>query len=201
MNQPSGQKNNLKFKVIFLGDAGVGKTSIIKNRLEEPFNYKMAPTVGSNFEITEVEINGQTVGLRIWDTAGQEQYQSLMPVYLRGSQVAVIVASIVDHLSIASVEKWVELLNKTEPCKFIIAINKIDLQTNLSIVDEIREDLSDKYQDVVLVSAKTGSGIKNLFYMIAKIALGTCETDTEIETKKGVDIENTDNKQTANLCC
>ncbi|KAH0793465.1 small GTP-binding protein [Histomonas meleagridis] len=160
----------------------------------------MAPTVGSNFEITDVNINGQTVSLRIWDTAGQEQYQSIMPVYLKGSQVAVIVASIVDHLSIANIDKWIDLLNKTEMCKFIVVINKIDLQDNINIVDEIRGELTDKYQDVMFVSAKTGSGIKDLFYTIAKTALIESETEGDVEHKNGVNIANSNENQTR-FCC
>lgn len=158
-----------RFKVIFLGDTGVGKTSIIRNRINEPFNYKMQPTVGSNYEMTEVKINNELVKLRIWDTAGQEQYQSIMPVYLRGSQIAVIVGSITDHLSISDIDNWVSIVQENEPsCTIIVAINKVDLENDVNKLNDLRLDLHEKYKNMCFVSARTGSGINDLFVSVAR---------------------------------
>lgn len=165
------------YKVIFLGDTGVGKTSVISRRVQGTFDFKMVPTVGAGYEVTEVDVDGQTVELRCWDTAGQEQYSTLMPLYLRGAQVAVIVASIVDHISISHLAKWKSAVEENGPgTQVIVLINKIDLQGGPTTLDELRAKLLDEFGTVLFASARAGEGIDELFFSIATAAIQGAKT-------------------------
>lgn len=163
--------NDLRFKVIFLGDAGVGKTSVIRQRMGVPFNYMMKPTIGTNYEMTEVQLRGELIRLRIWDTAGQEQFQSVVPMYMRGSHVAVVVASAADPASVDAIDGWIALVQENEPsCHTVVAVNKVDLLGDIDKLNELHCALYKRHRCVCLVSAKTGSGIDDLFATVADIA-------------------------------
>ena len=165
--------DNPKFKVIFLGDAGVGKTSIINRRIHGSFDFKVEPTVGASHLLSEVLVEQKNVELCLWDTAGQEQYQSLVPIYIRGANVVVIVGSIVDHQSILNLSKWKEFVmnSETQPC-IIALVNKIDINEGyLSNMDDIRNSLSENFENIFFVSARMGDGIEEVFFSIASMAL------------------------------
>lgn len=168
-----------RFKVIFLGGAGVGKTSVIKRQVSGTFDFKMAPTIGSAHELTEVTIGSDVVELCIWDTAGQEQFQSLVPLYIRNSHVAVIMTAITDHNSMQDIEHWIDLLhNNNEYPRIVVAVNKIDVQGTRELMDDITTNLQDRYGTIMFVSARTGDGIEELFYSIAMEALATTESES-----------------------
>ncbi|OHT04636.1 Ras-related protein RABH1b [Tritrichomonas foetus] len=167
-----------RHKVIFVGDTGVGKTSIIRRKKEGLFDYKMLPTVGAAHELISEFVDDHEIELCLWDTAGQEQFKSLIPVYFRGAHVAVIVASYADPLSITNLKKWREKCDETQnPPTIIIVINKIDIQEgNFLSLDELRGQLQQEYPSFFFVSAKNGDGIDMLFFEIAKAALAYQDT-------------------------
>lgn len=189
------------YKVIFLGDAGVGKTSIISRRVQGTFDFKMVPTVGAGSEVTEVEIPDGIVELRCWDTAGQEQFSQLVPLYLRGAQVAVLVASLVDHISISHLEKWrTAVEEKGTGTKIIVCVNKTDLQSGPTIIDEMRARLLEDFPGPVLfVSARSGEGIDELFFSIATTAAAQEPASAKVD--KGVDLAQEHQGEEQKHCC
>lgn len=80
-----------KFKIVFLGDMGVGKTSIIDRFIRDEFDSANNPTVGIDFLSRNFTLHSATYRLQLWDTAGQEKYKSLVPAYLRDAHAAVFV--------------------------------------------------------------------------------------------------------------
>lgn len=161
------------FKVILLGDTGVGKTSIIIRKMQKTFSFQMTPTVGASHIKSVVELDGkESVELKIWDTAGQEQFTSLVPMFARNTDVCIIVASITDPASIEHIETWKErLYDAGERPPIFYAINKIDLDfadsDSRHEVDKLKEQLSQKYQNLFFVSAKNGTDIETLFEAVA----------------------------------
>jgi small GTP-binding protein len=119
-----------QFKIIFVGDAGVGKTSIINRRVGGSFDFRMAPTLGTDHSLVELRVKGETVQLCLWDTAGQERFEALVPYYLRNAHIACLVCSLADHVSVANLaERWLPLLQALpEPPKVFAVVNKIDLR-------------------------------------------------------------------------
>lgn len=165
----------LKFKVILLGDAGVGKTSIAKRQCAGSFDFKMNPTVGASHLKASMTIDNKKVELMIWDTAGQEQFASLVPMYSRNANVCIIAASIVNPDSVEHLDDWLErLYSSDEKPSIVVAINKIDLTDGAPMTpDDIRDKYGEKYPNMFFVSARTGDGIDQLFQAVATEALKT----------------------------
>jgi small GTP-binding protein len=165
--------SNTKFKVILLGDASVGKTSIAVRHCTGIFEFKMISTVGVSHLTSTVTVQDREVKLMLWDTAGQEQFSALVPMYARGAQVCIIVASVLDLTSIDHIELWEERLHESgESPPVIVAINKIDMLDGAPTnIDSIREKLGDRYPALFFVSARTGDSIYELFYEVALTVL------------------------------
>jgi Ras-related protein Rab-6A len=83
-----------KYKVVFLGDQGTGKTSIIKSFMYGSFDQNYQATIGIDFLSKTLYLDDRTIRLQIWDSAGQERFRSLIPSYIRDSSVAVVVFDI-----------------------------------------------------------------------------------------------------------
>ena len=97
-----------KYKLVFLGDQGVGKTSIITRFMYDSFDTAYQATIGIDFLSKTMYLDDRTVRLQLWDTAGQERFRSLIPSYIRDSSVAVIVYDITNRNSFANTAKWIE---------------------------------------------------------------------------------------------
>jgi small GTP-binding protein len=180
--------DELKFKVIVVGDISVGKTSIVRRQAFNSFEFKMESTVGIDHLTTTLHVQDQTVKLLLWDTAGQEQYKSLVPIYSRGAHVCIIVASIVDPESVGHIELWQEKVREENPdVPIIVAINKTDMQEGAPMtMDSIREKCQPQFTDLFFVSARTGDLVPQLFQQVARAALhgpGWCENEEPIPVK------------------
>jgi small GTP-binding protein len=167
-------------KVVFLGDAGVGKTSIMLRRTRGSFEYEVHPTIGQSRSVTRVDLGAEQVDLALCDTAGQERFRALAPNVLREADVAVIVGSLTDYASIEEMTKcWAGLVTShcSETVPVIGVINKIDLAAAgqpgeiQRLTNELRTQ--NVFVDVFAVSACTGERIDDLFQTIAIQAKGT----------------------------
>ena len=159
------------YKVILLGDSAVGKTSICNRKLRDQFT-PVAPTIGAGNSKIIVEVADEKVELNVWDTAGQEQYQSITPIYMKNTDIGIIVASLFDSNSINSIDHWCDSLKEhTQNVNIIIAINKTDIiGVPPFSISELSSMLSGKYENVFFVSAKSGAGINELFTQAGKLA-------------------------------
>lgn len=108
----SGGQHNIsplaKYKLVFLGDQGVGKTSIITRFMYDSFDKNYQATIGIDFLSKTMYLEDRTVRLQLWDTAGQERFRSLIPSYIRDSSVAVVVYDITNRASFLNTSKWIE---------------------------------------------------------------------------------------------
>ena len=96
-----------KFKLVFLGEQSVGKTSLITRFMYDSFDSTYQATIGIDFLSKTMHLDDQTVRLQLWDTAGQERFRSLIPSYIRDSNVAIIVYDISNSKSFNQVGKWI----------------------------------------------------------------------------------------------
>jgi small GTP-binding protein len=162
-----------KFKIILLGDVSVGKTSIATRHAKGTFDFKMISTVGVDHVISTMTVQDRPVKLLLWDTAGQEEFVSLVPMYARGTQVCIIVASIVDLVSLEHIPGWEDRLRESgEDPAIIVAINKTDLLDGApTTIEKIRDEFGDRYPRLFFVSARSGDSIHELFYEAALQAL------------------------------
>jgi Ras-related protein Rab-21 len=159
------------FKVVLLGEGAVGKSSILLRYLENKFNNKHLSTTQASFASRKLNIDGKDVELNIWDTAGQEKYHSLGPIYYRGSQGAILIYDITDERSFERIKNWVRELQevlKDSAALFVVG-NKIDLEETRTISKDTAvqyaESVGASYHEC---SAKENINIDSLFDNIAK---------------------------------
>ena len=174
---------DLAYKVVLIGDSGVGKTAIISMKTRKSFDAETPPTVGSLTQSTTISIDGQQVTLNLWDTAGQERYQSLTKSFLHDTKVAIAVADISNPLTIDHLDSWVNLLYECSPkAQIVVALNKSDLAIhNQALIRDARVKLIHKYENIMTVSALTGSNIQELFDVVGSIALKNTQAQSDAD--------------------
>lgn len=176
-----------KYKLVFLGDIYVGKTSIINQFMYESFDNNYQATIGIDFLSKTIHLADQPMRLQLWDTAGQERFRSLIPNYIRDSSAAIIVFDITNPASFESVDKWMEDVRNERGTDAVVALvgNKVDKVEERVVSKEAGEEKAKKFSSLYAeTSAKTGSNIKELFNNIAK-ALGKNEVPVT-EEKRGI---------------
>ena len=113
MTHPFFPADNLvNLKVLVVGEAGVGKSSLMLSFTDEKFRPDILPTVGLDFRVKVVELAGYSVKLSIWDTAGQERFKNISSAYYRGAQGVVLVYDITDRRTFNNLDLWMAELEK-----------------------------------------------------------------------------------------
>ncbi|KAK1786281.1 hypothetical protein P4O66_017988, partial [Electrophorus voltai] len=152
-----------KFKLVFLGEQSVGKTSLITRFMYDSFDNTYQATIGIDFLSKTMYLEDRTVRLQLWDTAGQERFRSLIPSYIRDSTVAVVVYDITNVNSFQLTSKWIDDVRTERGSDVIIMLvgNKTDLEEKRQITIEEGEQRA-KELNVMFIetSAKTGSNVK-----------------------------------------
>ena len=170
--QSSGISSQVKkFKIVFLGDLSVGKTSIINQFMYGTFDPLHQPTIGIDFLSKTMYLEDRTIRLQLWDTAGQERFRSLIPGYIRDCSMAVVVFDLTQKQSFVSVDKWIEDVRNERGSDVVISIaaNKSDLEDRKMVSSEEMEKKSKELNVKILeVSAKTGNNVKLLFRNLAQ---------------------------------
>ena len=185
-----------KGKIVFLGDMQVGKTAII-NCYNQMDVKNVEPTIAVNSIKTTVYLDGKEVNLNLWDTAGQENFRCLLPLYVRGAQVGVIVFDLSKKDSYDHVEEWIKIFRQQNDCKIVVVGNKNDLQKAIDI-DKVHTELVDKGYPFFQTSAISGEGIEVLFHEIAAIV--DKEEGNQINSSV-FQPENTEIKDSGKSCC
>ena len=164
---------DISFKIIVIGDSGVGKSCLtnkaIKNIFEETYNA----TMGFEFFNFNVKINDKIIKLQIWDTCGQELYHSLITNFYRNSSLAIVVYSVDQKESFENLENWMKEIrtNSNPDIKVFLIGNKIDLIEQRKITTEEGEAYSkqNKFDKFLEASAKTGVNAQQIFIDAAKL--------------------------------
>jgi Ras-related protein Rab-6A len=127
--ESTGGFSKFKYKVVFLGDQSVGKTSIIHRFIYDQFDDNYQATIGIDFMSHKMYIEDKIIILNLWDTAGQERFKSLIPSYIKDSAVAIVVYDITSIQSFRSVNKWIEDARNLRDDEVLLVLvgNKSDL--------------------------------------------------------------------------
>eukprot|EP00054_Salpingoeca_dolichothecata_P027724 m.204642 g.204642 ORF g.204642 m.204642 type:complete len:257 (-) comp26036_c2_seq2:21-791(-) len=159
-----------KYKLCFLGETRVGKTSLITRFMYDSFDSSYQATIGIDFLSKTMYLEDRTVRLQLWDTAGQERFRSLIPSYIRDSSVAVVVYDISNQDSFDSTTKWVEDVRaeRGEDVVIMLVGNKTDL-SDKRVVSIQQGEARAKQLNVMFMetSAKAGYNVKQLFKRVA----------------------------------
>ncbi|KAH0792571.1 small GTP-binding protein [Histomonas meleagridis] len=200
MSDPKQEnKSKTELKVVFLGSAGVGKTSIINSFMYGQFTNQYEITIGVDYFTKPIKVGEETVNLQIWDTAGQEKFHSLIPTYIRDTSIAVLVYDVSKPQSFESAKEWYEkvLEYRGNEAKCVLAGNKIDLEIKVE-ESSIHSFTESTQMEHIQVSAKTGDHIHELFEKIAKESKSIVPQDKgEVVTVNAKQVQNDGQK----ICC
>ncbi|XP_026874372.1 ras-related protein Rab-41 isoform X3 [Electrophorus electricus] len=168
-----------KFKLVFLGEQSVGKTSLITRFMYDSFDNTYQATIGIDFLSKTMYLEDRTIRLQLWDTAGQERFRSLIPSYIRDSAAAVVVYDIANLNSFQQTSKWIDDVRTERGSDVIIMLvgNKTDLadkrQVSVEAAERKARDLNVMY---IETSAKAGYNVKQLFRRVAAALPGMDNT-------------------------
>ncbi|KRY65404.1 Ras-related protein Rab-11A, partial [Trichinella pseudospiralis] len=118
------------FKVVLIGDSGVGKSNLLSRFTRNEFNLESKTTIGVEFATRSIQVDGKTIKAQIWDTAGQERYRAITSAYYRGAVGALLVYDIAKHVTYENVERWLKELRDHADQNIVIMLvgNKSDLR-------------------------------------------------------------------------
>ncbi|XP_072293336.1 ras-related protein Rab-41 isoform X1 [Eucyclogobius newberryi] len=168
-----------KFKLVFLGEQSVGKTSLITRFMYDSFDNTYQATIGIDFLSKTMYLEDRTIRLQLWDTAGQERFRSLIPSYIRDSAAAVVVYDIANLNSFQQTSKWIDDVRTERGSDVIIMLvgNKTDLadkrQVSVEAAERKARELNVMY---IETSAKAGYNVKQLFRRVAAALPGMDST-------------------------
>ena len=170
---PDYSFSDLNFKIIVIGDSGVGKSCLTIQAIQDKFEELYRATVGFEFLSFNVRINKVVIKLQIWDTCGQEVYKSLISGIYRNSSLAIILYSVTNRNTFQHIDTWIKELNQnsTQNIKIILVGNKSDLEKERKVSYEEGERLKNKHNIDYFIetSAKTGNNATNVLIEAAKI--------------------------------
>lgn len=188
------------FKILLVGDSGVGKSSILLRYTDNEYKPEYISTIGVDFKIKTIVDCGQTIKLQLWDTAGQERFQTITSSYYRGAHGIVIVYDITCEKSFENVKMWLNQIDYYANQKVlkILVGNKADLENNRR-VDKIKVQDFCQENNIyhIETSAKKSDNIKNIFlYLSENLRKKTIQLEKkDIKISKGHKISPQDN------CC
>jgi len=163
----------LNFKIIIIGDSGVGKSCLSLRATKNVFESLYSPTIGFEFMTFFIKVDEKPIKLQIWDTCGQEVYRSLISSFYNNSSLAIVVYSIDNEESFNNLEFWLnELKTKGNPDINLFLIgNKADLEDNRKVSKEAAQEFAEnnKIKLFLETSAKTGFNAQNIFIEAAKL--------------------------------
>ena len=184
-----------KVQLLVIGDAAVGKTSILSRFAQDKFSPQYLATLGIDFFTKDVMIDKEIIHIKIWDTAGEERYRSLTKGFFKNGEGIIIVYDVTNRNSFESLKFWIDsiennnnLENKKMPA--VILGNKIDIsdrQVNENEAEEFAKSRNYKYFEV---SAKSGNGVdESIKYLIKKV-IEVADDDKKLH--KSIKITNDD---------
>eukprot|EP00912_Choanoflagellata_sp_UC4_P000581 UC4_evm3s357 len=159
------------FKLLLIGDSGVGKTCVLFRFSDDAFNSTFISTIGIDFKIRTIELDGKKIKLQIWDTAGQERFRTITTAYYRGAMGILLVYDITAEKSFENIKVWIKNIEEhaSEDVEKMILGNKCDMEDKRVIKKEQGEALASEYGvGFMETSAKANVNVEEAFMKIAR---------------------------------
>lgn len=159
------------FKLLLVGDSSVGKSCLLLRFADDTYTESYISTIGVDFKIRTVEINGKTVKLQIWDTAGQERFRTITSSYYRGAQGIILVYDVTDKDSFNNIKTWLKEVDKysNENVQKLIVGNKTDIIEKRNVDYEEAKQFADSVNiPLIETSAKDATNVEKAFLEMAK---------------------------------
>ncbi|KAL3536222.1 hypothetical protein ACH5RR_004683 [Cinchona calisaya] len=178
-------------KLLLIGDSGVGKSCLLLRFSEDSFTTSFITTIGIDFKIRTIELDGKRIKLQIWDTAGQERFRTITTAYYRGAMGILLVYDVTDESSFNNIRNWIRNIEQhaSDNVDTVLVGNKSDMDESKRAVPTSRgQALANEYGVKFFeTSAKTNHNVDKVFFSIArdmKKRLSESETKAEPPTIK-----------------
>ena len=182
------QEYDYLFKLLLIGNSSVGKSSLLFRFVENVWDDSFVPTIGVDFKLKTMEVNGKKVKLQIWDTAGQERFKNITASYYRGGNGVLVVYDITDRDSFENLNSWLIEIEKNankNVYKLLIG-NKCDLEDKRKVTYQEGKDFATSNgMQFIETSAKTDTKVKDAFEMLTQeIIKANITKDKVMENKE-----------------
>ena len=160
------QEYDFLFKLLLIGDSGVGKSCLLLRFADDTYTESYISTIGVDFKIRTVELDGKTIKLQIWDTAGQERFRTISSSYYRGAHGIIVVYDVTDAVSFNNVKQWLHELDRyaNENVNKLLVGNKSDLANKRAVTYEQGKELADSLNiEFLETSAKNSTNVEKAF--------------------------------------
>jgi len=173
------------FKLLLIGDSGVGKSCLLLRFADHTYTESYISTIGVDFKIRTIELDGKTIKLQIWDTAGQERFRTITSSYYRGAHGIIVVYDVTDTESFNNVKQWLNEIDRyaCENVNKLLVGNKCDLVSKKAVNYETAKALADKLDIPFLeTSAKAATNVEKAFLTMAAEIKNTVATQPTTTT-------------------
>merc|ERR1712227_720851 len=175
------QEYDYLFKLLLIGDSGVGKSCLLLRFADDTYTESYISTIGVDFKIRTIDVDGKTIKLQIWDTAGQERFKTITSSYYKGAHGIIVTYDITDRDSFAKVSEWMSEVDKhaQENISRILVGNKKDLEEQRQVPYNEAKDLADHFNVRFLeTSAKNAQNVEDAFTLMTREIKSKVATST-----------------------
>ncbi|KAK9764846.1 ras GTPase [Basidiobolus ranarum] len=175
------------FKLLLIGDSGVGKSCLLLRFADDTYTESYISTIGVDFKIRTVELEGKTVKLQIWDTAGQERFRTITSSYYRGAHGIIVVYDVTDQDTFTNVKQWLQEIERyaSEGVNKLLIGNKNDLTSKKVVDHAVAEEFANQTSLPFLeTSAKDSTNVEQAFLTMAKQIKDRMGTNTMATASK-----------------
>merc|ERR1712115_700669 len=193
---PAGGKQAYDYliKLLLIGDSGVGKSCLLLRFSDDSFTPSFITTIGIDFKIRTIELDGKRVKLQIWDTAGQERFRTITTAYYRGAMGIMLVYDITNEKSFDNIKNWIRNIEEhaSADVEKMILGNKCDMNDRRQVSKERGEELAIEYGIKFMeTSAKASINVEEAFYTLAR----------DIKAKMEKKLVRISDKKMSNIIC
>eukprot|EP00695_Tsukubamonas_globosa_P001376 TRINITY_DN239_c0_g1_i1.p1 TRINITY_DN239_c0_g1~~TRINITY_DN239_c0_g1_i1.p1 ORF type:complete len:205 (+),score=82.58 TRINITY_DN239_c0_g1_i1:147-761(+) len=196
------------FKLLLIGDSGVGKSCLLLRFADDTYTESYISTIGVDFKIRTIQLEGKTIKLQIWDTAGQERFRTITSSYYRGAHGIIVVYDVTDMDSFNNVKTWLGEIDRyaTENVNKLLVGNKSDLVTKKVVDTASAKEYADSLGIPFLeTSAKNATNVEQAFLtMAAEIKQRMGSSTVQAQAHQGIQLPKNAGavpKQSGGGCC
>ncbi len=197
----SSHKYDYLFKILIIGESGVGKTCLLLRFTEDSFTTTFLTTIGIDFKIKIINLENKLIKLQIWDTAGQERFRTITKTYYKGAHGIILTYDVTDQDSFKNIRNWIKQIeaNAQGNVKRVLVGNKCDKPDRVVTEEEGKKLADDFNMSFFETSAKTNQNVNEVFQFLTQEILKNNEG--KAQGPSGDKLKSSSTKEGKKGCC